>query len=73
LFLPAASPETVQSKLVTALGAAFDDDGTRKRLEELGATPAFPARRGPSYMTEFQQTEIALWRDVIRRAGVKLD
>jgi len=73
LFLPAATPETVQSKLVTALGAALDDNGTRKRLEELGATPAFPARRGPSYMTEFQQTEIALWGDIIRRAGVKLD
>jgi tripartite-type tricarboxylate transporter receptor subunit TctC len=73
LFLPAATPDTVQSKLVAALDAVLDDNSTRIRLEELGATPAFTARRGPSYMTKFQEAQIILWRDFIARAGLKVD
>jgi tripartite-type tricarboxylate transporter receptor subunit TctC len=67
---PAAMPKAVVSQLNAALRKVMDTPGVGERFRALGADP------GASSPEEFSKTirdELAKWRDVVARAGLKFE
>jgi tripartite-type tricarboxylate transporter receptor subunit TctC len=67
---PAAMPKAVVSKLNAAMLKVMDTASVNERFRALGADP------GSSSPEEFSKTirdELAKWRDVVQRAGLKFD
>jgi len=71
LFAPTDTPAPVVAALSAALDQALDDEGTRKRLEELGATIAAKDRRGPAPMAALVKSEIARLTPILQAATKK--
>jgi tripartite-type tricarboxylate transporter receptor subunit TctC len=69
LFAPKATPQPILDKLSDALDKALDDDGTRKRLLELGSVLPEKAGRGQQPLLNLVRSEIARWTPVIKAAG----
>jgi tripartite-type tricarboxylate transporter receptor subunit TctC len=70
LGAPAAAPEPVVSQLAEAVAKALDDDGARRRLDEIG----FVARwAGPAEFADKVRGEEARWRKLIEERGLKVD
>ena len=69
LFAPKDTPKEIVAKLSAALDKALDDDGTRKRLLELGSDIPGKDRRGGDALHALVKTEIAKWTPVIKAAG----
>ena len=60
-------------KLTEALDKAIDDDGTRKRLLELGCDIPGKIKRGQQPLAELVKSEIARWAPVIKAAGAQAE
>jgi tripartite-type tricarboxylate transporter receptor subunit TctC len=70
LFAPKDLPKDVTEKLVAALDKALDDDGTRKRMLELGSVLPDKAGRTPAALQALVESEVARWTPVLKAAGI---
>ena len=70
MFAPKGTPKEITQKLVDALDKALSDDGTRKRLFELGGVIPEGAARGPQALQKLVESEVARWTPVLKAAGV---
>jgi len=70
IFLPRGTPPERVERLVAALNRALDDDGTRRRLADIGAEVPDPPERGPSAFGALVRSEVERWRPLLRAAGV---
>ena len=71
LFAPKGTPASVVEALSAALDQALDDEGTRKRFSDLGATIAEKSRRGPAPMAALVKSEIARLTPILQAATKK--
>ena len=71
LFAPKDTPAPVVETLAAALDQALDDEGTRKRLGDLGAAIADKSRRGPAPMAALVRSEIARLTPILQAATKK--
>ena len=70
LVAPANTPAAARTTLESALNKALEHTSIRKRLADLGIEPA---PLGSDEAKRFVASEAALWGDVIRKAGIKLE
>ena len=70
LFAPKGTPPEVVAKLNSALVAALDDEGTRKRLLELGSVIPDRAGSSPAALQKLVESEVARWTPILKAAGV---
>ncbi len=70
LFAPKGTPKDVVAKLNDALVKALSDDGTRKRLLDLGGVIPEGKERSPEWLREFVAAEVDRWGKIIRAGGV---
>lgn len=66
LFAPKDTPQEVVAKLNDALVKALDDEGTRKRLLDLGSVIPDRAGRSPDSLQKLVVREIARWMQVLK-------
>ena len=66
LFAPKDTPHGVVAKLNDALTKALDDEGTRKRLLQLGSVLPDRADRSPDALQQLVVREIARWMQVFK-------
>jgi tripartite-type tricarboxylate transporter receptor subunit TctC len=71
LFAPKDTPAPVIETLAAALDQALDDEGTRKRLGDLGAAVAGKSRRGPAPMAALVKSEIERLTPILQTAAKK--
>ena len=69
MFAPKGTPPAIVTKLSDALVAALDDEGTRKRLLDLGGTIPDRAGRSPAALQALVVSEVARWTPVLQAAG----
>jgi len=69
LFAPKGTPKPVLDKLTAALDKALDDEGTRKRLLDLGSDIPNAPRRGQKALADLVRSEIDKWTPVIKSSG----
>lgn len=69
VFAPKDTPPEVVAKLNAALVKALDDEGTRKRLLELGSIIPDAAGRSPAALKKLVESEVARWTPVLKEAG----
>lgn len=70
LFAPAGTPAPVVAKLQSEVAAILEQPAVRKRMTELGATPAGSK---PAEFREFQQNEIRRWKAVVDSARIRME
>ena len=66
LFAPKDTPQEVVAKLNDALVKALDDQGTRKRLLDVGSVIPDRAGRSPDALQKLVVREIARWMQVLK-------
>jgi putative tricarboxylic transport membrane protein len=69
LFAPKDTPKPILDMLTGALDKALDDEGTRKRLLELGSVLPDKAGRTQQALLSLVTSEIARWTPIIKAAG----
>lgn len=69
MFAPKGTPPAVVAKLSAALVGALDDEATRKRLLDLGATIPDRDGRSPEALQALVVSEVARWTPVLKAAG----
>jgi len=69
IFAPKGTPPEVVAQLVDALDKALDDEGTRKRLLDLGGVLPSKAERSPAALQKLVETEVARWSPVLKGFG----
>ena len=69
MFGPANLPAGIAARLNAEIVAAVGREEVRRRLIELGATPAAGP---PSALADKVASELVLWREVVRAAGIEL-
>jgi tripartite-type tricarboxylate transporter receptor subunit TctC len=69
LFAPKGTPKEVVAKLNDALVRALDDEGTRKRLLDLGSVIPDKPGRSPEALRQLVITEVARWTPVLKGSG----
>ncbi|MDP1750224.1 MAG: tripartite tricarboxylate transporter substrate binding protein [Reyranella sp.] len=70
VFLPAATPKPIVDSLNAQMKAWLDDAGTKERFKTMAG---FPAYGTPEQFNGFVNAQIALWKSVIDKEGLKLD
>jgi tripartite-type tricarboxylate transporter receptor subunit TctC len=70
LFAPKGTPKDVVDRLNGAARAALKDEGTRKRLLDLGAELPDEAGQSTEALRQLVSSEIDKWVPVIKKAGV---
>jgi tripartite-type tricarboxylate transporter receptor subunit TctC len=70
LFAPKGTPKDVVDRLNAAGRAALKDEGTRKRLLDLGAELPDDAGQSTEALRQLVSSEIDKWVPVIKKAGV---
>ena len=73
LFAPKGTPQPIVDKLTDALDKALDDEGTRKRLLELGSVLPDKTGRGQQPLAALVKSEIDRWTPVIKAATEPLE
>lgn len=68
IMAPAATPPQLVSRMARDLEALAKTEDTRTKLATQAATPDFA---GPPEFTSRIRTELATWRDVARRVGIR--
>lgn len=68
LFVSGATPDAVVDRLYTEARAILDTDAARKRLLSMAL---FPVIEGPEQTRELQRADMAKWKAVIDRLGIK--
>ena len=69
LFAPKDTPKPILDVLSAALDRALDDEGTRKRLLELGSVLPDKNGRSQQALLALVKSEIARWTPIIKAAG----
>jgi tripartite-type tricarboxylate transporter receptor subunit TctC len=69
LFAPKDTPKPIVDKLSAALDRALDDEGTRKRMLELGSVLPDKNGRSQQALLNLVKSEIARWTPIIQAAG----
>ena len=69
VFAPKDTPKEAVDKLVGALDKALDDEGTRKRLLDLGSVIPDKTGRTPAALQKLVESEVARWRPVLKDAA----
>jgi tripartite-type tricarboxylate transporter receptor subunit TctC len=69
LFAPKDTPKPILDMLSAALDKALDDEGTRKRLLELGSVLPDKTGRSQQALQGLVTSEIARWTPIIKAAG----
>jgi tripartite-type tricarboxylate transporter receptor subunit TctC len=69
LVAPAGTPKAIIDKAAEVFARAVKDP---KFLEQLDTNGVDPMGEGPEKFAEFIKSEVALWADAVRTAGVKL-
>ena len=69
IFAPKDTPPDVVAKLNAALVKALDDEGTRKRLLDLGSVIPDVPGRSPDALKKLVESEVARWTPVLKEAG----
>ena len=72
-FFPKGTPDPIVRKLNKMVSEILDNQGQRKRLEELGLEIVPPERRSPEYLAKYLPEEIDRWGKVIKAAGISMD
>jgi tripartite-type tricarboxylate transporter receptor subunit TctC len=70
MFGPARLPAAVTQKISTALGQAIADKTVNNKLIEAGLEPQYLA---PQNMSVFVAQDMARWKEVVAKAGVKTE
>jgi tripartite-type tricarboxylate transporter receptor subunit TctC len=70
LFAPAGTPKPIVDKLATAVAAALKDPAVAGSLAQLGLDIAGD---GPEPLAAEVRAKVLQWRDVIARAGLKVN
>ena len=70
LFAPKGTPKDVVAKLNDALAKALSDEGTRKRLLDLGAIVPEGSDRSSAYLGELVKSEVERWGKIMAAGGV---
>lgn len=70
VFAPPKTPPAVLAFLRAELKRTYDDPEVRKRLESVGMDPLWLE---PAQVTAAIDRDIAKWRDVVKKAGVKAE
>jgi tripartite-type tricarboxylate transporter receptor subunit TctC len=71
LFAPKGTPPDVLKKLSGALTKALADEGTRKRLLDLGADLSDKAAQTPEGLAKLVDSEVARWNKVLKTVAMK--
>jgi tripartite-type tricarboxylate transporter receptor subunit TctC len=66
IYAPKGTPKPVVDKLTAALDKALSDEGTRKRLLELGSDIPDGPRRGPQALASLVKSEIDKWTPILK-------
>ncbi len=69
VFAPKDTPKEAVDKLVGALDKALDDEGTRKRLLDLGSVIPDKTGRTPAALQKLVESEVARWMPVLKDAA----
>jgi tripartite-type tricarboxylate transporter receptor subunit TctC len=69
IFAPKGTPKEIVTKLNAALVKALDDQGTRKRLLDLGADLSNKEAVTPDGLRKLVQNEVARWNKVMKSAA----
>jgi tripartite-type tricarboxylate transporter receptor subunit TctC len=67
---PRGTPRPVVDKLHAEVVAAMADPTVRERFVEFGAEPVSTT---PDELGRFIASEVVKWREIIAKAGIKLD
>ena len=70
LFAPKGTPKDIVTKLNAVARQALNEDGTRKRLLDLGIILPTEAEQTPEHLAQHVAKEIDKWVPVIKKAGV---
>ncbi|AMN39917.1 Bug family tripartite tricarboxylate transporter substrate binding protein [Rhodoplanes sp. Z2-YC6860] len=70
LLAPRGTPKAIVERLSKEVREATSDVGVRERLTTLGAVPVTDT---PDELAAYITLEIARWRDVVSRTGIKLE
>jgi tripartite-type tricarboxylate transporter receptor subunit TctC len=73
LFAPKATPKPILDRLTDALDRALDDDGVRKRMNDIASEAAAKAQRGQPELRALVRREIARWTPIIEAANVRAE
>jgi tripartite-type tricarboxylate transporter receptor subunit TctC len=71
LFAPKGTPQAVIDKLAAAMNKGLGEEAVQKRMAELGAYTAEPARRGPKALAELVASEVARLTPILKDAAAK--
>jgi tripartite-type tricarboxylate transporter receptor subunit TctC len=70
LYAPAGTPKAVIDTLNAALNVAITDPTFQARMGDLATRPATPAEATPAALQAKLEKEVAMWREVIGKAGI---
>jgi tripartite-type tricarboxylate transporter receptor subunit TctC len=71
IFAPKGTPQPVVDRLAAALSKGLDDPVVIKRLNDLGAEIAEPARRGPKPLAKLVHDEVARLTPILKAASAR--
>jgi len=69
VFAPKGTPPEIVKKLSDALRKALADEGTRKRLLDLGGDVSNVAAQTPEGLQKLVESEVARWNKVLKATG----
>jgi tripartite-type tricarboxylate transporter receptor subunit TctC len=69
LFAPKGTPKEILAKLNETYVKALDDEGTRKRLLDLGSQLPDKAGRTPEALGKLVASEVARWTPILKASG----
>jgi len=69
IFAPKGTPGPIVEKLYSNIKAVLDNPQIRQKLDTMGVEPS---GMPPAEFAEFQKQEIEKWRDVIKRANIRI-
>jgi putative tricarboxylic transport membrane protein len=73
LFAPKATPKPILDRLTDALDRALDDEGVRKRMNDIASEVADKSQRGQPALRALVRSEIARWTPIIEAANVRAE
>ncbi len=71
LWVPKGTPKDAIAKLNAAAVEAMADPAVRKRLNDLGLDVPPRERQTPAALAAWHKAEVAKWRPIIKKAGIK--
>lgn len=73
LWAPKGTPPEIVDRLNKTAIAALQDDGVRRKLEDLGQDIPTPAEMAPAAFAAFHKEEYARWEKILLAANVKIE